>query len=155
MTSGWPAEAKDRPAPCPPLLLFLTMGVCLVQASVCCANFTGQKIRAVYGVRGTSELQSAAQTMASLREKKLPAIVDGEFFEITHSDGNKFCAKCKLCPLGKRSLSSQYDATSNLTKHLKVSERLVSFFRRIIFRTVVLVCLQNYNLNVYEALRGT
>ncbi len=51
-------------------------------------------------------------------DKGLPAIVDGKFFTIMKT-GVKITVKCVMCP--STTLHAQLNATSNLLKHLKVS----------------------------------
>ena len=69
----------------------------------------------------SEEEQASTQTESSKDLSSLLAILDGRYFEISKKmDGNKFPAKCKLCP--NKLISAQMNATSNLLKHLKVNE---------------------------------
>jgi hypothetical protein len=56
--------------------------------------------------------------------KGLPAIVDGTFFTIMKTEGVKITVKCVMCP--STTLHAQLNATSNLLKHLKVCNSIIS-----------------------------
>ena len=61
----------------------------------------------------SEEQQASTQTESGKDLSSLSAISDVRFFEIAKKmDGNKFLAKCKLCP--NKLISAQMNATSNL-----------------------------------------
>ena len=78
--------------------------------------------------------EKAKPTTVDTDLQSLPStcILDGRFFELSKEiDGNKFLAKCKMCP--NKLISAQRNALSNLTKHLKVG-----YFVKIISTVVSL-----------------